>query len=111
MEEKVVLTSETVKQWFLIKAAVQRGPIALSNFLSTLTRTQNEILYSIVKHSLYVKDYVEIIRKHPELKVLVKTDEDRLIMHDIYEIVSWKLNKYEPPPKEELAAARIRHDL
>lgn len=76
--------------------------------MDQVDRKQSEMLYDVVKHSLYKESYVEILHELPELRELVKSDEDRFFMHDIYAILSRRLGKSEPPPKTERGALAFR---
>ena len=104
--EKVVITNEIRRAWLRLRKAWGWSFEAFSNTLGLLNTKEANMLYDIVKHSLFKGSYVEIIREHPELREIVKTDEDRLCMHDIYEILSWKLGrKEELPPDRKISRA------
>lgn len=105
---KIVITPELRKIWFRIRNAWNLNLTAFANSISSLTQMQSEALYDIVKVSLYKGSYAEILREHPELKVLILSDEDRLLMHDIYENLSWKLGRKEPEPADVRLARRMK---
>lgn len=72
---------------------------AFSNAVSSMDRAQSERMYDIVKLALFLS-FSEIRMRHPELKPILQTEDDRLCMYQIYEILSWKLGKKEAEPKD-----------
>ena len=111
LTDKIVLTKEMKKTLLMLKTAWSRGRDTFSNTVSFLSTKQAEQIYQIVRHSVYKESYVQILREHPELREIIKNDDDRLCMHDIYEILSWRLDKNEPPPKELRIADRVKGSL
>lgn len=99
-EKKIVITPEVRRTWLNLRRAWALSGTAFRNTLSLLTRKQLEMLYELVRPALFKGSYVEILREHPELKEILKTDSDRTCMYAIYENVSWKLGRSEKPPKE-----------
>ncbi|MBI5046750.1 hypothetical protein HZC07_03390 [Candidatus Micrarchaeota archaeon] len=104
-----MVTEETKKSGILISPQIRRvwlkvrnswniSHAAFSNTLSSISEPEANLLYDIVKLSLYKGSYAEILHEHKELKELLQSDEDRLCMHDIYEVLSWRLNKSEKLP-------------
>ncbi|NYZ74032.1 hypothetical protein H0O00_02730 [Candidatus Micrarchaeota archaeon] len=99
-EEKIVITPELRKTWIRVRSAWGMSFEAFNSTVSMLDKKHAEGLYDLVRHSLFKDNYAEILRGNPELREVLKNEEDRLCMHDIYEILSWKLGKSEPLPKE-----------
>lgn len=99
-EDKIVITPEVRKIWIRVRAAWGRSYDAFTGTMSLLDKKQSEALYDLVKHSLFMANYAVIVQKHHELKEFVKGEDDRLCMHDIYEVVSWKLGKSVQVPKD-----------
>ncbi len=97
-----------MKIWFRIRRAWDINKIVFRETLAMLSDKQANELYDIVKYSLYTNSYAEIVIKHPELKVLLKNDDDRFCMHDIYEYLSWRLGRQEPSPPYSRPAERMR---
>lgn len=110
-EKKIAITASLRKNWLLLKAAWLMNQGAFSSRLSLVPDKEADELYEVARHSLYKDSYVRILREHPELKELVKTDDDRLFMYNLYDILSWRLGKSEPPPKEQRPAARIKGSI
>ena len=106
--DKIKVTNELRKNWLMLKKAWLMNLSAFSNQLSLVPDKQAEQLYDVVRHSVYKDSYVDILREHPELKELVKNDDDRFFMHDMYESLSWRLGKREKPPKERQVYERMK---
>ncbi|MBD3210364.1 hypothetical protein GF318_03210 [Candidatus Micrarchaeota archaeon] len=96
--EKIEISNRAKRIWLKVRKTWDMSLPAFTNTLSLLSEEEAEILYGIVKHSLYKDSYVEMLREHPELREIVKTDNDRLCMHDTYEVLSFRLNKFEDFP-------------
>ncbi len=107
-EEKVVITPDLRKTWIRVRSAWNLSFEAFNNVVSMLDKKQSEALYDLVKHALFMANCADILRQHPELREVLKNEEDRLCMHDIYEILSWKLGRSEPLPKEIRAREAMR---
>jgi hypothetical protein len=106
--KKIEITPELRRIWFRARNAWNMSLDAFSNALTLLTDKQAGQLYDVVRHSLFKDSYVEILREHPELHELVRNDEDRLFMHDVYEKLSWRLGKSEPLPKDVETAMKMK---
>ena len=106
--ERVVITNETKRIWLKVRKAWSWNYEAFNSTVGLLNDKEANMLYDVVKHSLFKDSYVEIIRKQPELKEVVKTDDDRLCMHDVYEILSWKLGRKEELPKDKKLSEAIK---
>lgn len=106
--EKVVITPEIKRIWIRLRQAWLRTDTAFSNSISMLDDKQANAMYDIVKHSLFTTSYIEIIRKHPELHDLIKSDEDRWCMKEIYDVLSWRLGREEPLPEDLRLQAAMR---
>ncbi len=106
--EKVAVTPELRRLWLRIRNAWAASYGQFTYSLSSLDDKQAGLMYDLVKHSLYRNFFPEILRDHPELREFLKTDDDRLCMHDIYEVVSWRLGRSEPPPPDKELAERMK---
>ncbi|MFN7990700.1 MAG: hypothetical protein U0R44_00935 [Candidatus Micrarchaeia archaeon] len=109
--EKVAVTPELRKIWLRVRSSWNLSLPAFSNTLSSLSDAEAGLLYGLVRHSLFKGSHVEILRAHPELRSIVKTDDDRICMHDIYETLSWRLGKSETPPPDVKLATNVRSRL
>jgi len=98
--EKTVITPELRRIWLRVRSAWNISLEAFSNTLSLLNDKQAAMLYNLVKKGLFKDFYSEILREHPELRDIVKSDDDRLCMIDIYQELSWRLDKSEPLPPD-----------
>lgn len=107
-EKKIVLTPELRRIWLNVRNAWNMNLTAFSNSVSALDQKQAEALYELVRVSLFKGSHAEILRNHPELRPILRSDEDRLCMHDIYEKLSWKLGKKEPEPPELSLARKMK---
>jgi hypothetical protein len=105
---KLEITPKLRRIWFRIRKSYNISLSAFSNVLSSLDDEESEMLYELVRHAIYKGSVAEIIRAKPVMRELVKTDEDRLCMHDCYEHLSWKLRKKEPEPKDRAILSRFR---
>ncbi len=105
---KVTVTPKLMRLWLTIRKTYNLSHAAFSNTLSLLSEEEANMLYDLVKHALYKGSVAEILREHPELKPIVKTDDDRLCMHDIYEHLSWRLGRKEPMPSGRKVIADFR---
>lgn len=94
--------------WLRVRAAWGKGTDVFVSTMSTLSQKQNEQLYDVVRHAIYKDNYVQVLREKPELKEFLKGDEDRMCMMDIYQILSYRLRRSEPPPKTEKAAFAMK---
>ena len=98
--EKVVVTPELRRIWITARKAWVTSYDSFHYTLSALSTKQADSLYDIVRVSLYRGSFVEILREHPELREMLKSDDDRICMHDIYESLSWRLGRKEEPPQD-----------
>ena len=99
---------EARKIWLRIRKAYNMSYSAFSNTMGLLNDKEANMIYDIVKHSLYKDNVAEIVRKTPAMKEFVKNDDDRLCMHDVYELLSWRLRRREEPPKDRKVIADFR---
>lgn len=106
--EKIKITPQLRRLWLTVRKAWVSSFQAFSNSLSSLDQKQAAMLYEVVKHSLFKDSYVQILRGHPELREFLKSDDDRLCMHDIYEVLSWRLSRKEKLPKDVEMAEKMK---
>lgn len=99
-EGPVEITPEIRRLWVRIRQAWVVSYNAFNHAVAVLDRRQANLMYDVVKHSLFKNSHAEILREHPELKELIHTDDDRLCMHDVYERLSYYLDRYEKPPPD-----------
>lgn len=97
---KIAITPELRRMWFTLRNAWNMSLPAFANTLSSLSVKQANQLYDVVKVALFRSSYAEILHEHPELKPLIFSDDDRLFMHDIYENLSYRLDRREPEPQD-----------
>jgi len=98
--EKVVITPPLRRIWLNIRRSWISSFSAFQNSISLLNEKEASGLYDVVKHSLFKGSYVEILADQPGMKEIVKSDEDRMCMHDIYEVLSWRLGRREELPSD-----------
>ena len=106
--EKIVITDELRGIWLKVRRSWNMSHTAFSNTVSLLSDKKAEQLYGLVRHSLFKGSYVEILREHPELREILRSDDDRICMHDIYEVLSWRLRKSEKMPKDIETTMRVK---
>ena len=97
--------------WIRLRKWWETNPTAFGNGLSSLTKEQDEMMYEFAKKALFRNSVAEILKAHPELKELIRVDDDRMCMYDLYEHLSWKLNKREEPPEDVKIIGRTRRPI
>jgi hypothetical protein len=105
---KLEVTPKLRKIWFSIRHSYDISLEAFSNSLSLLSDEEANMLYELVRLALYMGSPAEILRAHPQMKEFIRTDDDRLCMHDIYEHLSWRLGRSEPMPKDRQLISKFR---
>lgn len=91
--------SETLKRnWLRIKAASIRNIAAFNSTISMINKKDTEELYSIAKFAAYNTDYARLVFQNPQLRELIKNQEDAFTLNLVYQALSFKLNKREPIP-------------
>lgn len=108
---KLEVTPELKRLWFRVRRGYGISADAFSNALSSLTDKEAEMLYSLVRLSLFKGNPAQIIQAHPEMREFVHSDSDRLCMHETYQHLSWRLGKSEPLPKDRAIIVRFRKAL
>ncbi|MBN1170242.1 hypothetical protein JXA56_04410 [Candidatus Micrarchaeota archaeon] len=107
-ENKLEITPQLRRNWIRIRQAYNMSLGAFGNALSTLNEQEANQMYNLVINALYKDTVAQIVRDNPKMKDFVKTDEDRFCMYDVYENLSWKLNRKEDPPKYRQVINRFR---
>lgn len=95
----VVVTPDLRRIWLRVRKSWDISHDAFQGALSLLGTKESELLYDFVILALFKGSYVEILREHPRLRELIRSDEDRLCMHDTYEVLSFRLGKSVALPK------------
>ncbi len=106
--QKLLVTAQLRRIWLRVRNAYSMSSGAFSNALSLLSDDEADLLYNLVRFSLYKEGPAQMIKEHPEMREFVKTNVDRLCMHDIYEILSWRLGRREPMPKDRAIVTKFR---
>jgi len=106
--DKVNVTPALRRMWIRLRKSYNMSYAAFSNALSALNDEQANQVYDFVITALFKDNVAQILSKHPELKGLIRTDDDRVCMHDIYENLSWRLGRREEMPKEKSMIVRFR---
>jgi len=106
--DKVNVTPALRRMWIGLRKSYNISYGAFSNALSALSDEQANQVYDFVITALFKDNVAQILSKHPELKGLIRTDDDRICMHDIYENLSWRLGRREELPKEKGMIVRFR---
>ncbi|MBU0532627.1 hypothetical protein KKB44_03985 [Candidatus Micrarchaeota archaeon] len=106
--KKTTITNEVRRIWLKVRKSWNVSHAAFSNTVSFLSEKEANTLYDIVKLGLYKDSYAHILHEHPELKEIVKSDDDRLCMYDIYEVLSWRLRRKEKMPKNKEIIMRMK---
>ena len=99
-EKKQSIEKLPLETWFKVKFGCKTDPVAFRTQMSMLNDKEANELYEVVKHAAYKKTYVEVLRDVPELKQIVRTRADFIFMLDIYRILTKRLGKTEPVPKD-----------
>lgn len=99
-EAKFTATPELRKVWVRVRQSWVTSHAAFSYGLSMLNKSQSEMLYDLVRRALYKNSAGEVLKAHPEIKEFMRSDDDRMCMIDVYETLSWKLNRKEEPPSD-----------
>ncbi|MBU0591905.1 hypothetical protein KKF81_04045 [Candidatus Micrarchaeota archaeon] len=99
LNKEIIITPRLRRIWIQIRRNWGISRVAFTNNLSLLNDGEANNLYNLVIHSLYKNSYVDILREIPGLRGIIRTEDDRYCMHDIYQILSWRLDKTESPPK------------
>lgn len=102
------ISPEAKKLWAKVKSAWIFRPSAFSHSLALLSVKESTMLYDIVKLALFKKSFAEVVHEHPELRELVKSENDRVCMYAVYEVVSWKLGRNEKPPGDMRLAVNTK---
>ena len=105
---KAALTPALRVAWIKLRRAWGANYPSFSYALSQLSPKDAEGLYNIVRLALYTDSYGEAVQKHPELRELLRNEQDRMCMIDIYEVLSWKLGRSEPAPADRRITRGIR---
>ncbi len=92
------ISKTLIRNWIILKRAWSMNLTAFSNTISNLSNKDALELYDIARLAPYKQTYVDILRIRPELKVILKNDLERRMMMDIYDNLSYRLNKKEPEP-------------
>lgn len=102
-KKPAAISPQTRRAWLNLRRAWVTSFQAFSYALSQLDTRQSEAMYDMVKKALFKDSYAQIVQQHPELREFVRSDEDRICMIEIYEVLSWRLNRSEKPPPDRLA--------
>ncbi|MFH1785185.1 MAG: hypothetical protein ABH842_02035 [Candidatus Micrarchaeota archaeon] len=105
------ISPEVKKLWVRIKSAWNTNEVKFRNTLSYLTNEQANSIYDVVRLSLFKNSYVNVLRDHPELKDLLKNDNDRLCMYNVYSNLSVRLNRREDPPNDVKLAMNLKGNI
>ncbi len=100
-KEKLVITNDTRRLWLKLRKAWNMELNVFSHTVMSLNDSDTKTVYDLVKRALFKDSYAEIVHEYPEMREFLRTDDDRMCMIDIYELVSWKLNQSEPLPPEK----------
>ncbi|MEW6749285.1 MAG: hypothetical protein AB1295_06280 [Candidatus Micrarchaeota archaeon] len=104
----VEITPEIRRLWIRMRQAWVVSYAAFNHSVSMLDDRQANLIYDVIKHSLFKDNHAQILREHPEMRPLLQTDDDRLCMHDIYERLSFRLNRHEEPPPDRRAYSGMK---
>ena len=107
-EKGLEITARLRRNWLKVRKAYNLSLEAFGATLSQLNDEEANELYDLIKYALYKDNIAQIIRDEPKLKEFVKTDNDRLCMHDIYENLSWRLGRSEKPPSYRQVIDKFR---
>ena len=110
-KQKIEITTKVRRVWLKVRKAYVRSFAAFASSLSMLSNDEAETLYDIVKNTVYKSGYAEVLHEHPELREILKSEEDFLVMLDIYENLSWRLKKSVPPPNDLKIQSSLRKKL
>ncbi len=97
-----------LKFWLRIRKAYSISKDAFLKEILSLNEEEMNILYELSKKTLYKNFISEIIAEYPELKEYLHNETDLLCMYDLYDYLSWKLGKEEPPPEYKKVILEFR---
>ncbi len=104
----LVVTPKLRRIWLKVRRTYNISLSAFSNALSSLSDEDANMLYELVRLSLFKANPAQIIQAHPKMREFVHNDDDRTCMHDIYEHLSWRLRRTEPMPKDRVLISKFR---
>ena len=110
-EKTFSLTEPLRRIWIRVRQAYNNSPEAFAYSLSSLNPEEANSLYDLVKHALFKGSIGEIVRDAPGLRQIVRNEDDRMCMIDIYEVLSWRLDRREPLPQDRRLAQAMRSGI
>ena len=98
--EKFTITLELRRIWVRVRQSWVTSFASFSYSLSVLDKRQSEMLYDLVRRALFRNSAGDVVKAHPEIREFMRSDDDRMCMVDVYEKLSWTLDKKEEPPAD-----------
>jgi hypothetical protein len=109
--KKVEITPRLMRNWLKIRKAWDISLSAFGNMLSLLSDEEANEMYEVVRLSLFKNSYAEILHEHPQLRPMLRVDVDRHCMHDIYESLSFRLDRKEKLPPDRRISQGMRSTI
>jgi len=110
-EKPFSLTEPLRRIWIRVRQAYNASPEAFAYSLSSLNAEEANSLYDLVKHALFKGSIGEIVQGTPALRPIIRSEDDRMCMIDIYEVLSWRLDRREPLPEDRRLAQAMRSGI
>jgi hypothetical protein len=98
--EKFTITPELRRVWVRVRQSWVTSHASFSYGLSMLDKKQAGMLYDLVRRALFRNSAGDVLKAHPEIREFMRSDDDRMCMLDVYEALSWKLDRREEPPSD-----------
>ena len=98
-KKELEVTPRLRRNWLRVRKAYNMSMEAFGSVLSLLNEEEANEMYDLVINALYKDNVAQIIMANPKMREFVKTDDDRFCMYDIYENLSWRLDRKEKPPE------------
>ncbi|MFH0884185.1 MAG: hypothetical protein V1861_00565 [Candidatus Micrarchaeota archaeon] len=106
--DKLIITPELRRIWVRVRQSWVTSHAAFSYGLSMLNKKQCELLYDLVRRALFRNSAGDVLKAHPEIREFMRSDDDRMCMLDVYEALSWKLDRREDPPADVKLAKNFK---
>lgn len=111
-KEKPFSLAEPLRRiWIRVRQAYVTSPEAFAYSLSSLKDADANSLYDLVKHALFKGSIGEILRDTPALRPIIRNEDDRMCMIDVYEVLSWRLNRRESLPEDRKLVQAMRSGI
>jgi hypothetical protein len=102
------ITPELRRIWVRVRKAWVTSYPAFTYSLSSLSTGQADLLYGLVRRALFRGSAGEIVHADSMMREFMRSDDDRMCMIDVYEILSWRLGRQEALPPDVRVRQRMK---